>query len=206
VHDSDHFFRRRTRPLDERRATASEPSVKRLPRRGDIAGIDHCLREPWPADRLAGVAARFIDERLDVDRHATRAEPFRHLDDARDAGGALGDEKLRQPRISAIEEVGEHMNVLTAIDRRNLDARHKQQRLACGFGSCLVEPIGRIVVGYGEDTNPGRSRMRDELSRGQASVGGCGVEMKVDHSGVRGDPGQRAARVDAVAARRVDFP
>ena len=49
-------------------------------------------------------AVNVRDERLHVDRHAKRGEPFRHLDDPRDAGCALRDEELRESGITAIEE------------------------------------------------------------------------------------------------------
>src|SRR5438552_3247010 len=78
---------------------------------GDIPGGDHRARDPRAPHGPARIGDARPEDRVDIERHAVRAETPHDLVDAIDPPPPLlGEELLKRDRI-AIEEISENVNV-----------------------------------------------------------------------------------------------
>ena len=73
------------------------------------------------------------------------------------------------------------MKVAAVGDGTDLDAGNNLESERRGFGTRLVDAGDRVVIGDADDGQAGSVSGADQLGRRQASVGGGGVKVKIDH-------------------------
>ena len=181
--DSDDVLRWRPRTFNVGWATLSQPLVEGLAHGRDVAGVNHRAGKCWPADRLAGIASRLVDERRHIDRHSQRVQASRYLGNARDTRGPLRRQELPERGFVPVKEVGQHVHVAATVDGGDLDPGNGEHIEASRFDGSFVQAVGRIVVGDGKNPDARRLGMGDERPRGQTSIGRGGMEVKIDHCG-----------------------
>lgn len=191
-------FRRRTGSFDKGRPPLTQPGLKRVARRRHVPGRDHRARQCRPADRSSVMCAGLFEQRLYVYWQPEMIKANRHVGDPSDSHRPLRGKESIQALVFRVKEVAEHVHVPTVFDRRNLNAGNDDHRPVNGFRRRLVDAVGCVVVGHREDANSRRGGATHQCRRGQPSVrGGC-MEVKIDHR-----RGARACRFDNALYSRI---
>jgi hypothetical protein len=88
---------------------------------------------------------------------------------------------LAENRVGRIDQVAEKVNVVVdIIDGGDLNGRHHCDPFTVSSCNCLLHPGDCVVVGQGENLDPGLRCARDDLGRVKGSVGvdGMGLQVK----------------------------
>ena len=109
-----------------------------------------------------GGAEHLLQQRLHVNGHAKRRQPFRNFSYARDSRRSLRRQELRQRRVSSIKEIAQHVDVARLFDRRDLDTGYQQHAGVRCLCKRFVDAVGGVVIGHREDAHSGADSTLDE--------------------------------------------
>ena len=151
-----------------------------------MTGPHQRARQPRAADRGPRLRPGALEQRVHVHGHAVGGQAL-HRSRARvPCAGPAGRRGTRRARRLRADEIGQHVDVTSLVHRRDLDARDDPRR-RCSAPRRVASSIGprRVVIGDGDDGEPGLDHARHQLGRREPAVRRRGVHVEIDHDGGR---------------------